>query len=103
MKTISIQFGAYQRPGQILYSKSTDGGLTYSPWHRYVTFPYECSSIFGVTYADRPFLANSVLCRTFLPLLAPTKGNESVSHTSIISSEFLYFLEEERKMVFIVN
>ena len=103
MKTISIQFGAYQRPGQILYSKSTDGGLTYSPWHRYVTFPYECSSIFGVTYADRPFLANSVLCRTFLPLLAPTKGNESVSHTSIISSEYLYFLQEERKMVFIVN
>lgn len=80
VRTINIQFGAYQRPGQILYSKSMDGGLTYSPWHYYVTYPSECSSIFGVRYADRPFLENSVLCRTFQPSLLPLKGNETVSN-----------------------
>ncbi|XP_065059492.1 laminin subunit alpha-1-like [Rhopilema esculentum] len=77
VRTINITFEAYQRPGQILYLKSSDGGVTFTPWHRYVSFPFECQSVFGVTFAERPFLVKSVLCKNYLELL-PSKGNQSV-------------------------
>ena len=78
MHNISIAFGDSQRPGQIKFSRSSDGGKSFSTWEYVVSLPFQCKSIFGATYSETPFNVDDVLCIKY-PSLIPKSSNESVS------------------------
>eukprot|EP00794_Sanderia_malayensis_P009566 gene9566-10555_t len=78
VRKIHIFFGDYRRPAQIAYSKSSDGGLTFQPWHYYVAFASQCQSVFGATFRTRPFTSNTILCTNYANFL-PLESNETIS------------------------
>ena len=59
-------------------SKSKDGGISFTPWHYIVSFPFECRDIFKTDYIQRPFEVNTIVCNTY-DILIPTLTNETVS------------------------
>ena len=73
-----MQFGAYRRPGQLAYYKSTDDGVTFQPWHYYVSLPPQCQEVFKTDYNRRPFQVDTVVCNVY-DSLTPSDGNETVS------------------------
>ena len=73
-----MTFGSSRRPGQIKFSRSIDGGKTFTPWQYIVSLRSECQNVFGVDYIEKPFEYNTVLCRIYRSIL-PESANESVS------------------------
>jgi len=55
-------------------------------WQYIVSFPFECQSVFGVEFNEKPYHYNTVLCTAYNSFI-PETANESVS----IFINILYF------------
>lgn len=77
VKSITISFGDYFRPGQIAFYKKT-GNNSFTPWHFLVTEQEQCDEVYGKPYKTIPATNDDVLCTIYQTGAFET--NENVSY-----------------------